>query len=153
MHRRRSILASFALAATLTGLILAPVSATYPGQHNGRIAFGIRAADGSANIFSVLPNGNGLKQLTTGLGNHLCPAWAADGRTIAYCADTSGTFEIWTMHSDGTTQRQLTHLGGFAVFPISHPTDRRSSSPATRATARTARSTSSTRRAERASGR
>ncbi len=51
------------------------------------------------------------------------------GKPIAYCADTSGAFEIWTMHSDGTKQRQLTHLGGFAVFPTSRPTDRRSCSP------------------------
>jgi TolB protein len=121
MRRLRSLLLSIGLAAALAGLVLAPVSASYPGGNNGRIAFGVRAADGSANIFSVLSNGKGLKQLTTGSGNHLCPAWSADGHTIAYCADTSGAFEIWTMHSDGTSQRQLTHLGGFAVFPDISP--------------------------------
>jgi Tol biopolymer transport system component len=83
----------------------------------GRIASGVRAADGSANIFSVLPDGTGQTQLTTGAGNHLCAAYSADGKQLAYCADTTGNFEIWTMQADGTQQVQLTHLGGRALFP------------------------------------
>ena len=66
--------------AALAGLTLAPVSASYPGHQNGRVAFGIRAADDSSNIFSVRPDGPGLKQLTTGPDNHFCPAYSADGR-------------------------------------------------------------------------
>ena len=54
MRRMRSLLLSIGLAAALAGLVLAPVSASYPGQHNGRIAFGIRGADGS-NIFTSSP--------------------------------------------------------------------------------------------------
>jgi len=83
----------------------------------GRIAYGVRAADGSANIFSVLPDGTSQTQLTTGAGNHLCAAYSADGKQLAYCADTTGNFEIWTMQPDGTIQRQVTHLGGRALFP------------------------------------
>ena len=52
MRRMRSLLLSIGLAAALAGLTLGPVAASYPGHHNGRIAFGIRGADGS-NIFSV----------------------------------------------------------------------------------------------------
>jgi len=121
MRRRHTFLVSTGLAIALVGLLFGSVSATYPGAHNGRIAFGQRAADGSSNIFSVLPAGNGLQQFTTGSGNHLCPAWSADGRTIAYCSDVGGSWEIWTMHSDGSKQRQLTHLGGFATFPDFSP--------------------------------
>jgi Tol biopolymer transport system component len=93
------------------------VAPTVQGTHNGRIAFGVRAADGSANIFSVLPDGTDQLQLTTGTTNHLCAAFAADGDRIAYCADESGAFEIWTMQPDGTDPTQLTHLGGRALFP------------------------------------
>ena len=121
MHRKRSLLLSVGFAAALLGLALAPVSASYPGKHNGRIAFGIRAADGSSNIYTVRADGKGQKQLTHGPGKHICPAYSPDGRTIAYCADTSGAFEIWTMRHDGKNQRQLTHLGGFVFFPDFSP--------------------------------
>jgi hypothetical protein len=93
------------------------IDATGQGRHNGQIAFGVRAADGSSNIFSELPDGTGRRQLTSGPGNHLCAAYSADGKEIAYCADVSGSFEIWTMKPDGTKQEQLTRLGGRALFP------------------------------------
>lgn len=92
MRRMRSLLLSIGLGAALAGLVLAPVSASYPGGHNGRVAFGARAADGSSNIFSVRPDGTGRKQLTHGSGNHLCPAFSADGQTIAYCSDVGGSW-------------------------------------------------------------
>ena len=120
MRRLRSLLLSIGIAAALAGLTLAPVAASYPGQHNGRIAFGIRGTDGS-NIFSVRPDGTGQKQLTKGPGFHFCPSYSPDGRTIAYCANVSGFWEIWTMRANGTKQRQLTHLEGFATFPDFSP--------------------------------
>jgi Tol biopolymer transport system component len=92
-------------------------AANLAGTHNGRIAYGVRAADGTANIFAVLPDGTDQRQLTTGTGNHLCAAYSADGNLLAYCADVSGAFEIWTMKPDGTQSTQITHLGGRALFP------------------------------------
>jgi len=89
-----------------------------PGE---RIAFGVRAADGSSNIFSQLPDGSDLRQLTSGAGNHLCAAFSPDATQIAYCADGSGAFEIWTMQADGSKQAQLTKLGGRALFPDVSP--------------------------------
>ena len=63
MSRKRLFVSSVGLAATLIATSLAPVLASYPGAENGRIAFGVRAADGSANIFSALPDGTGTRQL------------------------------------------------------------------------------------------
>ena len=117
MPRKRTLAASIALVAVLGGLVFTSVNATFPGRQDGRIAFGVRAADGSANIFSVLPDGKALRQLTTGPENHLCAAYSADGHQIAYCADVGGNFEIWTMKANGTQQTQVTHLGGNALFP------------------------------------
>jgi TolB protein len=117
MPRKRTLVLAFGLVLALGGVVFANVSATGPGRHNGRIAFGVRAADGSANIFSVLPDGKALRQLTTGPENHLCAAYSADGNQIAYCSDVSGNFEIWTMKANGTKQTQLTHLDGRSLFP------------------------------------
>ena len=50
--RHRQIGIALGLAALLAGLTMGPVSASYPGQHNGRIAIGVRA-NGAANIFSL----------------------------------------------------------------------------------------------------
>ena len=48
----RKIAIALGLAALLAGLTMGPVSATYPGVHNGRIAIGVRA-NGAANIFTL----------------------------------------------------------------------------------------------------
>ena len=121
MFRKRTFALAIGLAATLAGPAVAPVLASYPGHENGRIAFGQRAADGSSNIFSILPDGTGLKQLTHGAHNHLCPSYSADGQQIAYCSDVTGSWEIWSMKQNGTKQHQVTHLNGFATFPDYSP--------------------------------
>jgi Tol biopolymer transport system component len=123
MRRRvlRAACLSAGLAVVLAATSLAPVLATYPGATNGRIAFGVRASDGSSNIFSAMPDGSDLRQLTAGAGNHLCAAYSADGRQIAYCSDVSGAWEIWAMKQNGTKEHQVTHLNGFSIFPDFSP--------------------------------
>ena len=120
MFRKRFI-GALVGAIALVGLVLTPVSASYPGAANGRIAVGVRALDGSFNIYSMQPNGAGLTALTSGAGRHLCPDYSADGKQIAYCSNVSGAWEIWTMKQNGTKQTQLTHFGGFAIFPDFSP--------------------------------
>ena len=118
---RKRYVGALVVAVALVGLALTPVSASYPGTTNGRIAMGVRALDGSFNIYAMQPNGAGLTALTSGAGRHLCPDYSADGKQIAYCSDVSGAWEIWTMKQNGTKQTQLTHFGGFAIFPDLSP--------------------------------
>ncbi len=108
-----------ATAAGSTSGSPAPSSATVPVPGE-RIAFGVRSGD-SSNIFSQLPDGTDLRQLTSGPGNHLCAAFSPDASQIAYCASAGGPFEIWTMQADGTQQTQVTKLGGRALFPDISP--------------------------------
>jgi Tol biopolymer transport system component len=118
---RKGFLAVLFAAAALIGVVLTPVSASYPGAVNGRIAFGVRADDGSFNIVSVLPNGAAPLQLTSGSGRHLCPDYSADGRQLVFCSNVSGAFELWTVKQNGTKATQLTHFGAFAIFPDFSP--------------------------------
>ena len=118
---RKRLLGALIGALVLIGLTLAPVSASYPGTANGRIATGVRGSDGSFNIVSMRPNGAGQKTLTTGAAKHLCPAYSADGKLIAFCSNETGAWEIWTMKQNGTKPRQVTHFGAFAIFPDFSP--------------------------------
>ncbi|MDL2335058.1 MAG: hypothetical protein QFC55_03400, partial [Chloroflexota bacterium] len=94
----------------------APTATTSPAPSTSRIAFGVRSAAGS-DLFSVLPDGTDMRQLTTGSGNHLCASYSADAIQVAYCSDASGNWEIWTIQADGTGPKQLTDLKGRALFP------------------------------------
>jgi Tol biopolymer transport system component len=73
-------------------------------------------------LFSQLADGSDYRQVTTGPGNHVCPAMFPDAQTIAYCADAGGGYaELWTIKPDGSNDSQLTNLGGSALFPAVSP--------------------------------
>jgi len=99
-----------------------PAAATYDGQI-GRIAYGafVAADRTQADIWSVLPDGRALRQLTDAPGRDICPAYSANGKRIAFCSDRTGSFEIWVMNANGTEERQVTELGSYAVFPDFSP--------------------------------
>lgn len=122
-----SIALGLALTLSLAfavGLSVSPFAyASYGGNHNGRLAFGMNV-NGNRDIYSVLPNGQDLRRLTTDPAFDACPSWSADGKEITYCSGASspdGVFEIWTMKANGTQKQQVTHLSGFATFPNFSP--------------------------------
>jgi Tol biopolymer transport system component len=96
--------------------------ATYPGTNDGRIAFGRDLAVGQQpDIYSVLPNGRSLHQLTDDPAQDICPAYSADGKQIAFCSNRTGALEIWKMKSNGKGEEQITRLGTAATFPDFSP--------------------------------
>jgi Tol biopolymer transport system component len=121
----------FAAALVAAGLALAalsaiaePARATYPGA-NGRLAFGMNVG-GNVDVYSALPNDEGLRRLTTGPGFDACAAYSADGKWITWCGGIvtgpgQGSVEIWKMKQNGSDQEQVTHMGGFATFPDFSP--------------------------------
>src|SRR3984957_12582969 len=112
-----------AASAVLLGVVVETAGATYPGAA-GRIAFGMAGPQGNGNIYSVLPNGHGLRRLTDDPSNDLCAAYSPDGRQIAFCSDRTGALEIWAMNQNGTGQHAITKLGGSATFPDYSPDGR-----------------------------
>ena len=96
--------------------------ASYPGAE-GRLAFGELVA-GNDDIYSVLPNGQGVKRLTDDPGRDLCASYSADGRLIAWCStagNVHGGADIWVMAHNGKQKRRVTDLGGTAGFPDFSP--------------------------------
>lgn len=49
--------------------------------------------------------------------NSLYPAWSASGDRIAFCSNSRGNYDIYTMTKDGADIRQITTLNGNAYWP------------------------------------
>jgi Tol biopolymer transport system component len=97
---RVSVLAILVLVASVTSAGLA--DATFPGP-NGRIAF---ADSNTGQIYSINPDGTGLRQLT-----HVSegapagqPDWSPDGSHIAFVLDPKGDGRLHAMDRDGSHQ-------------------------------------------------
>lgn len=83
-----------------------------------KIAFDREKTGQGIDVFTIAPNGKGLRNLTQ-TGSSYGPAWSRDGTRIAY----HDGVDIWTMNADGTNQTNVTQLPGpaFASNPLFTP--------------------------------
>lgn len=66
-----------------------------------RIAFASNR-DGDWDIYTALPDGSGLVQVTNDPGADITPAWSPDGTRLAFASSRAGNYEIYTVNADGT---------------------------------------------------
>jgi TolB protein len=98
-----------------------------------RATFGERSEDATFDLFTVGPDGTGLKKIVPGGGD---PSWSPDGTRIAYASIrdrlgitcfqeclTSG--EIYVAEADGSGQRRLTRTEADEGSPAWSPDGRR----------------------------
>jgi len=76
--------------------------------------------DKSQSLWMMNADGSGKKQLTPAGGIDLNPSVTADGQTIVFGSNRSGTFEVWSVRADGGDLRQLTS-GSFNEMPSVSP--------------------------------
>lgn len=66
-------------------------------------------------IFIVRADGTDPRQLTDDLHKDRRPRWSPDGDKISFYSDRSGSYEIWTIHPDGSGLQQLTDIPGQVI--------------------------------------
>lgn len=62
-------------------------------------------------IYTV-PAGGGAATLVTAQGPSYFHGWSPDGRTLAYCAERNGNFDVYTIGVDGGVETRLTTAAG-----------------------------------------
>ena len=67
-------------------------------------------AGGTFHIWTMKPNGTGLKQITSGHGDDREPRISPDGKTIAFSSDRAfkGSYDIWTVDIASGSLTQIT---------------------------------------------
>ena len=101
--------------------------------------------DGDLDIYTMRVDGSGLRRLTSTLGYDGGPFFSPDGTLIVYRAYHPATaadsaeyrsllaqhlvrplqMDLWVMNTDGSGQRQVTHLPGASFAPYFHPDGKR----------------------------
>lgn len=68
-------------------------------------------AGGTFHIWTMKPDGSGMKQVTTGHGDDREPRISPDGTMIAFSSDRAfkGSYDIWTVKIDGSDPKQVTN--------------------------------------------
>ena len=67
-------------------------------------------AGGTFHIWTILPDGTGRKQITSGHGDDREPRISPDGKTIAFASDRAfkGSYDIWTVNIATGALKQIT---------------------------------------------
>jgi Tol biopolymer transport system component len=63
---------------------------------------------GSPNIYVIYSDGTRLKQLTTGQGPDVSPAWSPSGSQIVFTSGRTGNNQLYVMAADGSHQTNVT---------------------------------------------
>jgi Tol biopolymer transport system component len=135
-NTRSALLLVLALGAALAALMALAgtarqAEATFPGT-NARIAFfserttgtGVDNPTGDSEIFTIKPDGTGLKQLTHNTVQDSFPVFSPDGKKIAYesegkqTSNPEGDMEVYVMSTlDGSARKNLSTNGEYDEGP------------------------------------
>jgi TolB protein len=85
-----------------------------------QFAISDQTKDGKSRIY-LLPIGGGTPRQITPLGPSYWHGWSPDGKTLAYCADRNGEFDIYTMPVEGGEETRLTTAPGLDDGPDYSP--------------------------------
>jgi Tol biopolymer transport system component len=76
--------------------------------------------DGESRIY-ILPSTGGNPVLITPMAPSYIHGWSPDGKTLAYCAERNGQYNIFTIPAIGGRETQLTNMSGLDDGPEYSP--------------------------------
>ena len=79
------------------------------------IAFTARDERAVFDLFVVNLQSGQVTRLTQDQGLNSEPSWSPNGRLLVFTSTRSGKKELWVTTSDGNSQHQLTHDGGYST--------------------------------------
>jgi TolB protein len=91
---------------------------------NKKIAVSHFANEDAKSRIYILPFQGGTPQLVTEKGPSYLHGWSPDGQRLAYCAERSGQYDIYSISVNGGPETQLTNLPGLDDGPEYSPDGR-----------------------------
>jgi len=76
---------------------------------------------GGKSLIFVLPSEGGTPRLVTKQGPSYWHGWSPDGKTLAYCAERKGDYDIYTIPVEGGSETRLTDAPGLDDGPDYSP--------------------------------
>lgn len=86
----------------------------------GELVISHHGEEGKSLIY-VLPSKGGVPRQITPLGPSYWHGWSPDGRTLAYCAERNGEFDVYTIGVEGGKEKRLTDAPGLDDGPDYSP--------------------------------
>lgn len=80
---------------------------------------------GGKSLIYILPATGGTPRLITPTGPSYWHGWSPDGKTLAYCAERGGNFDVYTIPTAGGEERRLTTADGLDDGPEYSPDGRK----------------------------
>jgi Tol biopolymer transport system component len=84
---------------------------------NSQLAVSHFTNDDATSRIYTLPLSGGSPRLVTENGPSYLHGWSPDGKTLAYCAERNGQYDIYTIPVEGGPETQLTDLPGLDDGP------------------------------------
>jgi TolB protein len=72
------------------------------------IAFSFFLGGGKGSLALIRPDGTDLRELTDGSVGNFVAKWSPNGEEVSFNSNRSGSYEVWSVHRDGSGLRQMT---------------------------------------------
>jgi len=89
-----------------------------------QLAISGSSEDGSSSLIYTVPAAGGSPRRVTALGPSYWHGWSPDGKTLAYCAERNGEYDIYTIPVAGGPETRLTTAPGLDDGPDYAPDGR-----------------------------